>query len=102
MTWVELLAESGFGVENLPYGVFSVGRGARRVGVRVGDAVLDLAVLLGDDVFEQPTLNPFLAQGPDRWRDVRTQLMAMLTDEAQRARVEDAARPLAGARMHLP
>ena len=32
----------GFGLDHLPYGVFSVDGGPRRVGVRRGDEVLDL------------------------------------------------------------
>lgn len=38
-----------YGPDNLPFGVFSVDGGARRVGVRLGDAVLDLAVAGGGE-----------------------------------------------------
>ena len=38
---------SGFGLDHLPYGVFSVGGGAPAVGVRYGDGVLDLAFETG-------------------------------------------------------
>jgi fumarylacetoacetase len=34
---------SPFGPANLPYGVFSHGDGQRRVGVAIGDHVLDVA-----------------------------------------------------------
>lgn len=62
-----------FGLDNLPYGVFSVAGGVGpRVGVRVGDSVVDLSVLLGDSVFSAPVLNPFMAQGPSRWAEVRS------------------------------
>ena len=44
MTWLDLPAHHPFGVHNLPYGVFSTGGADRRIGVRVGDHVLDLAV----------------------------------------------------------
>src|SRR5690606_8982313 len=44
-SWVPGAARSGFPAEHLPYGVFSVGSGDRRVGVRIGDSVLDLARL---------------------------------------------------------
>ncbi|MBN9107157.1 MAG: hypothetical protein J0I34_00100 [Pseudonocardia sp.] len=64
MSRIEIPEGSPFGVENLPYGVFSVHGGQPRVGVRVGDSVVDLFVLLGDDVFDRPTLDPFMAQGP--------------------------------------
>ena len=44
-----------FGLDNLPYGAFSIDNGPPRIGVRVHDHVLDLAALLGDDVFAEPT-----------------------------------------------
>ncbi|MFC8525949.1 fumarylacetoacetate hydrolase family protein [Nocardia sp. NPDC057227] len=55
-----------------PYGVFSAGGAAPRVGVRVGEGVVDLAAALGDDVFARPSLNAFMAQGPRRWDEVRS------------------------------
>jgi fumarylacetoacetase len=75
---IEVPEGSLFGLDNLPYGVYSVGAGARRVGVRAGDSVIDLAVLLGDDVFAAPALNPFMAQGPRRWGEVRARIQRLL------------------------
>ena len=87
---------SGFGPEHLPYGVFRraseaarVGEAARggeaaRVGARLGDRVLDLAALAADGLlpadpalFAQPSLNAFMAAGPDVWRTVRQALRAL-------------------------
>ncbi len=42
-TWVEGAAGSPYDVDNLPYGVFSHDDEAPRVGVRIGDFVLDVA-----------------------------------------------------------
>ena len=50
MTWLDLPPDTGFGLDNLPYGVFSTPGTARRTGVAAGDAVLDLAAATGDDV----------------------------------------------------
>ncbi|MDN5743640.1 MAG: fumarylacetoacetase [Nocardioidaceae bacterium] len=69
-----------FGLTNLPYGVYSVGAAAPRVATRYGDHVVDLASLLNDDVFAQPSLNPFMAQGPARWGEVRASITAALAD----------------------
>jgi fumarylacetoacetase len=69
---------SPFGLDNLPYAIFSPAGGAPRAGVRVADSVIDLAALFGDDVFAAPALNGFLAQGPQRWAQVRAQLQATL------------------------
>jgi fumarylacetoacetase len=73
---------TGFGIETLPYGAFRVGNETPRIGVAIGDSVLDLAPALGDDVFAHPTLNPFLARGPAAWTRTRDRLLELLTHEA--------------------
>ena len=90
-----------FGVADLPYGVFSAGEGPR-VGVRIGDAVLDLAPALDDGVFAEPSLNAFMAQGRSRWSEVRARITELLTDRRHRHAVEAALRPLSAVRLHLP
>ncbi len=87
-----------FGPDNLPYGVFSVAGDAPRVGVRVGEAVVDLAVALGDAVFAAPTLNPFMAQGYERWVAVRDQIGALLYGAVPDAAVH----AVADVVLHLP
>src|SRR2546428_14113517 len=71
---------SDFPIQNLPYGVFSAKDGpAPRVGVAIGDHVLDLWELEQDSrldvgplgVFSQPSLNAFLALGPKVWSQSR-------------------------------
>ena len=50
---MDLPPGSRFGVASLPYGVFSAGDRnpeAPRVGVRIGDSVLDLVSVLGEEV----------------------------------------------------
>jgi fumarylacetoacetase len=95
-------------VANLPYGVFSAGDRAPtaptapRVGVRIGDSVLDLLPVLGEQVFAEPSLNAFMAQGRTRWRDVRARITELLTDERHRVGVEAALYPLSGVRLHRP
>ena len=65
MTWLELPPETGFGVLNLPFGIFSAEpAGVPRVGIAIGDHVLDVAAVAGDlrlplqEVFAQPALRP--------------------------------------------
>jgi fumarylacetoacetase len=91
-------------VANLPYGVFSdeAGAGRPRAGVRIGDSVLDLAQTLGEQVFSEPTLNAFMAQGRARWSDVRARTAELLTDSRHRRTVEAALLPLPAVRLHLP
>jgi fumarylacetoacetase len=79
MARVEIPEGSAFGLANVPYGVFAPAGGPPRAGVRVGDQVLDLAAALEDPVFAGPVLNPFLAQGPARWREIRQRLTELLS-----------------------
>jgi len=88
-------------VANLPYGVFE-DSGSPRVGVRIGDEVLDLVAVLGEQVFAEPSLNAFMAQGRVRWRDVRARIAELLTDQRHRPAVEAALHPLSGVRLRLP
>ncbi|MEU4150295.1 fumarylacetoacetase [Streptomyces sp. NPDC026659] len=98
-----------FGPHNLPYGVFSPsGSAERRVGVRLGDRVLDAGAVareLGSpdaDLLARPTLNPLLAAGPEAWSRVRTALTTWVTDPAYGATVEPHLHPLAEVGLHLP
>lgn len=81
--------------------MFSAG-GPPRAGVRLGDAVLDLAEALGEEVFARPALNAFMAQGRTRWDEVRARITELLATPRHRRAVEAALRPLSGVRMHLP
>ncbi len=88
----------GFGLDHLPYGVFSVAGGARRVGVRFGDAVLDLAFETGRAELAAESLNPFLALGRSVWQEVRAEVVTLLEDDAAAASLI----PLADVELHLP
>ncbi len=108
MTWLDLPTDHPFGVHNLPYGVFSVGDDDRRVGVRVGDHVLDLAAaaehagMESAVVWRTASLNAFLEQGREAWTAAREWLTEVLTNEAHRDAVEPHLVPLADVTMHLP
>ncbi|MFF9817057.1 fumarylacetoacetase [Streptomyces sp. NPDC014006] len=99
-----------FGAHNLPYGVFSpAGSPAeRRVGVRLGDHVLDAgaaAMALGSPyaaLLAQPSLNPLLAAGRTAWSDVRRALTAWVTVPSHRETVEPFFHPLSSVTLHLP
>ena len=86
---------SGFGLDHLPYGVFSVAGGPRRVGVRVEDSVLDLHAVTGRPEFDEPSLNAFMGLGPDVWRETRDEVRALAESGAQSV-------PLFEVTMHLP
>ncbi|CAD7929705.1 unnamed protein product [Amoebophrya sp. A25] len=77
----------GFGVHNLPYGVFSTPGGSggqTRIGVAVGSKILDCSVLADHGVLPSclkcATLNDFMAQPKSVWNEVRTTLQEVVTD----------------------
>jgi len=102
MTWVDLPTDTGFGLDNLPYGIFSTGDGPRRTGIAVGDSVLDLAGLTQEPMHLTGSLNAFLALGPQAWRELRAQVTDLLTDASRRSTVEPHLLPRDGLTLHLP
>lgn len=99
MSWLD---DPLYGVTNLPYGVCSRDREMPRVCVRVGEFALDLAATLGDPTFAAPSLDAFLAQGRQRWNDVRARLTALLTDERSRGTITANLLPLSEVTLHPP
>ncbi|MFD0886170.1 fumarylacetoacetase [Streptosporangium algeriense] len=90
-----------WGVEHLPYGVFSRHEGETpRVGVRYGEHVVDLAGVLHDEVFATGSLNAFMARGSAAWRDTRAVLQNKLRTDP--GAVEAHLVPLDQVRLHLP
>ncbi|KAA0972659.1 fumarylacetoacetase [Aureimonas fodinaquatilis] len=107
--------ECDFPLANLPYGVFSTAGHGPRCGVAIGDHVLDLAALAaggllpaGDHGFDQPSLNRFMASGPEAWAALRARLTDLLAEGGSPDLRENAALraravlPLAAVQMHLP
>ena len=114
-SWVPGADGSGFPAEHLPYGVFTAAAGSGsgsgdarlpRVGARIGDYVLDLARLAQDGVvdgpFDRPSLNPFMAGGPERWQAVRERLTDLVCDPAGEPHVTPALVPVSATAMSLP
>jgi fumarylacetoacetase len=107
---------SDFPIQNLPYGVFSAKDGlAPRVGVAIGDYVLDLWQLVQDcridvvepGVFAAPQLNPFMALGPAAWSQTRARISELLRHDHPELRDNPKLRqralvPMADVRLHMP
>ncbi|MCZ0204089.1 fumarylacetoacetase [Streptomyces achromogenes] len=98
-----------FGPHNLPYGVFSpLGSTERRIGVRLGNHVLDAgaaAAAVGSPhqaLLAAPTLNPLLAAGRATWSEIRRAVTSWVTDPAHRPTVEPLFHPLSEVTLHLP
>ncbi|MTK00548.1 fumarylacetoacetase [Micromonospora sp. CP22] len=107
-SWVPGAAGSGYDVHHLPYGVFRADDGEPRIGVRVGNQVLDLAaaesagLVLAGGALCRPTLNAFLALGRPQWTAARDRITELLTDPAHRTAVEPLLVPVDEVRMELP
>jgi len=107
-TWVEGADGSLFDVDNLPYGVFSLPGEEPRVGVRIGDEVLDLAPVAAAEmldvhhVFQEPSLNPLMAEGSQVATSIRQWITGLLSDETERGLVEPHLLPLGEVELHLP
>ncbi|MGL6210780.1 MAG: fumarylacetoacetase [Paracoccaceae bacterium] len=103
--------DTPFPLNNLPYGVFSVGDDEPRCGVAIGDMILDMAgieeaglVDLDDEpCFDLPFWNDLMELGPEAWTTLRTRLIHLLSEGA---REEPALRPflvpVADATLHMP
>jgi fumarylacetoacetase len=88
--WLPIPEDSDFPIANLPYGAFHRSGGEpARIGVAIGDYVLDLTEAsqcgLFDDavagarvLFSGPDLNPFLTAGPAVWQRTRDRLIGLL------------------------
>ncbi|GAB6986878.1 fumarylacetoacetase [Nocardioides pyridinolyticus] len=107
-SWVPGAAASPFDVDNLPYGVFSRPGEEPRVGVRIGDFVVDLAPVAAAEmldvhhVFEERSLNALMAEGRQVRSSVRQWVTGLLSDETERDLVEPNLVPLADVELHLP
>ena len=102
MSWLDVPADSGFGLDNLPLGIFSTSGTESRTGVRIGDVVLDLWAFSHEHEHRTGSLNAFLARGPEAWRRLRVGLQDALTDEAYRSGTEPFLVPVGDVTMHLP
>ena len=110
MTWLDLPADHPYGLHNLPYGVFSTAGpdAERRVGVRVGDHVLDLVACAAQagmesaDVWRGGSLDAFLAEGRPAWTAARAWLTEHLSNDDYRDCVEPNLVPVQDVTMHLP
>ena len=96
-SWVESArGHRDFPIQNLPLGIFAPREENARIGVAIGDIILDLracaeAGLLGgewEEVCADPVLNLMLMLAPEQRRALRRRVSALLSDPASRAAVE--------------
>jgi len=108
--WLGVPAGHYFGLQTLPYGSFSDAHhpARRRVGVAVGDRVLDLTaaserLLPGRAAdFAAGNLDRFLAAGDGAWAQVREALTEWLSQDHYRSAIGDLLVPIDTISLHLP
>jgi fumarylacetoacetase len=116
-SFIDVPPDSHFPIQNLPFGVFCTGADKTpRVGVAIGDQVLDLALLeergllksgASHSVFNHASLNAFIALGQASWSATRAAISALLRHDNPIVRDDTALRSRAfiamrDARMLLP
>jgi len=115
-SFIPVDSASDFPIQNLPYGVFSTRDGlAPRVGVAIGDYVLDLWELEQNcrldvgpiGIFSNPSLNPLMALGPKVWSKTRARISELLWQDHSELRDNDPLRgralvPMKDVKLHLP
>jgi fumarylacetoacetase len=108
--WLGIRPDHHFGLTALPYGSYTAAHHAEvyRVGVAVGDHVLDLTtatdrLLPGRaHLFRSGSLDEFLAAGDGAWAQVRAELTRWLSEDQCRSAIEDLLVPAADVDLRLP
>ena len=116
-SWVEVAEGSDFPIQNLPFGVFKTAQLSPRVGVAIGEHVLDLKSLhvlgylenlpfvVAD--FDCSTLNQMMAHGKSACRELRERLSKLLRSDVpdlqrKQHHVEQSLLPQSAVEMLLP
>ena len=116
-SWVPIEKNSDFPIQNLPFGIFRTAELKPRVGVAIGEMVLDMVAVskLGylnnlrfdTQVFAREYLNDFIALGQPLWRSVREKVSDLLDADKEGLRDNPEAQkkvliPIGEVQMMLP
>lgn len=98
-SWVSVPENSDFPIQNLPFGIFKTKNLSPRVGVAIGQQVLDLKSLhvLGyfenlpftKSDFESTILNPIIERGKQATRELRERISQLLRTDNQELQNKD-------------
>ena len=91
-TWIDIAKNSDFSIHNIPFGIFSTKDSKKRVGIAIGDMILDLKLssdlgvfdnLSFDfNIFENEYLNDFISLGKSITNNVRLIIQNELSDSS--------------------
>lgn len=101
-SWIEVDPSSDFPIQNLPFGIFKTQSSSPRIGVAIGDQVLDLAILnklgfldnlkIDNSIFTNQYLNDFIALGKQTTNAVRATISNLLNSNTPELRDNKKAR----------
>jgi fumarylacetoacetase len=90
-SWVEIAPNSDFQIQNLPFGIFTSKTLTPRVGVAIGEKIIDLLELyradllnkydFDENVFDNLFLNDLIATGKEKCRKLRDRLSELLSED---------------------
>ncbi|MAU31272.1 MAG: fumarylacetoacetase [Flavobacteriaceae bacterium] len=112
-TWIEIPKNSDFSIYNLPFGIFSTNKNSKRVGIAIGNNIIDLLACneldifkdlnINNNVFENNFLNDFINLGKNKTNKVREIIQQQLTDESSKIKMSSIVIiPMNETEMHLP
>ena len=111
-SWVDIPKNSDFSIYNIPFGIFSVKNSKKRVGVAIGDMIVDLKasydlgvfneIPLDHDVFENKYLNDFIALGKSITKKIRLIIQSELCSDSSVLKESNALIKQSDIMMHLP
>ena len=112
-SWIKVTSKSDFSIYNLPFGIFSTNKKNKRIGVAIGDHVIDLHACNSLDlfkdlnieshVFKNSFLNNFIELGKEITSKVREIIQSELTnDNSLIKHNSNCIIPIDTVEMHLP
>ena len=111
-SWIDIPKNSDFSIYNIPFGIFSVKNSKKRVGVAIGDMIVDLKasydlgifneIPLDHDVFENKYLNDFIALGKSITKKIRLIIQSELCSDSSVLKESNALIKQSDIMMHLP
>ncbi|WP_174567127.1 fumarylacetoacetase [Algoriphagus sp. A40] len=87
-TWVEVPKTSDFTIYNLPFGIFKNKKLSPRIGIAIGDKIIDLSILdqegffanmfLPEGIFVKDSLNELISLGKVQTKKIRERVQTLL------------------------
>ncbi|WP_217633318.1 fumarylacetoacetase [Pricia antarctica] len=112
-SWVDIPKDSDFSIYNLPFGIFSVGNGNKKIGIAIGDQIVDVSAIaelghfedlkVDKKTFVTTYLNDFINLGKPVNTAVRLKVQDLLSDKNSSLLDQTQVLvPQSEAHMHLP